>query len=421
MESPIPKERIEWNAEDKLAIQNNAKAKKILICGIGPEEYNRISSCQDNKAIWETLQTTNKGTTQIVPTGKTVRKLLSVLPDTWESKVEAITEHRDLDALAVDEVLGNLITYELKKNQEKEIGGKRKERNLVLKATASDDFEDENIALITTRFTRMLKRGQTFQKKTPQKSNESTKDQVCHKCGSPDHFIKFCPLWSLEQKKTTSEKGKDIKKDKFVPSNRRMTTEEADISMKKVFAAMGNSSDEEYDDDETENKSLLALEQEDDYDFLALVAVETKEEKETCRSQETILALMAGSDSEEDKEEEDINEKVSLHHIQDNINSYSKRELESLLSTLIDAYNTIDSKKELIMEDYASLRQENKKLEKQNLHLLSENTELSENLELVSKRNEELTKELLVPKTEAENGMRWTRSFILLNSQESYF
>ena len=31
---------------------------------------------------------------------------------------------------------------------------------------------------------------------------------------------------------------------------------------------------------------------------------------------------MTGSDFEEDKEEEDINEKVSLHHIQDNLNSY---------------------------------------------------------------------------------------------------
>ena len=38
---------------------------------------------------------------------------------------------------------------------------------------------------------------------------------------------------------------------------------------------------------------------------------------------------MAGSDSEEDKEEEDMNENVSLHHIKDNLNSYSKRELES--------------------------------------------------------------------------------------------
>ena len=131
----------------------------------------------------------------------------------------------------------------------------------------------------------MLKRGQTFQKKTPQKSNENTKDQVCHKCGSPDHFIKFCLLWVLEQKKTNSQNGKDIKKDKFVPSNRRITTQEVDISMKGAFAAMGNSSNEESEDDEIENKSLLALEQEDDYDFLALVAVETKEEKETCRSQ----------------------------------------------------------------------------------------------------------------------------------------
>ena len=74
--------------------------------------------------------------------------------------------------------------------------------NLVLKATTSDDFEDENIALITKRFTRMLKRGQTFQKKASQKPSENTKDQVCHKCGSPDHFIKFCPFWALEQKKS---------------------------------------------------------------------------------------------------------------------------------------------------------------------------------------------------------------------------
>ena len=58
-----------------------------------------------------------------------------------------------------------------------------------------------------------------------------------------------------------------------------MTTQEADMSMKRAFAAMGNSSDEEFEGDETENQSLLALEQEDDYDFLALIAVETKERK----------------------------------------------------------------------------------------------------------------------------------------------
>ena len=78
----------------------------------------------------------------------------------------------------------------------------------------------------------MLKRGQAFQKKTSQKPFENTKEQVCHKCGSPDHFIKFCPLWALEQKKANFEKGKDIKKDKFVPSNRRMTIHEEDMNEK---------------------------------------------------------------------------------------------------------------------------------------------------------------------------------------------
>ena len=157
----------------------------------------------------------------------------------------------------------------------------------------------------------------------------------------------------MEKKRTISEKGKDIKKDKSIPSNRRMTTQEAYLSMKRAFAAMGNS----FDDGKTENKSLLALEQFDEYDFLSLLAMETKEEKDTYRSQETILALMDGLDSEEAKEEEeDMYEKVILHHIQDNLNSYSKRELGFLLYTLIDVYKTTDSKRELIMEDYASLR-----------------------------------------------------------------
>ncbi|TMW82391.1 hypothetical protein EJD97_006046, partial [Solanum chilense] len=234
----IPKERKEWNAEDKLAIQNNAIAKKILICGTTQVKKSKIDNLNRQYELFrmaegETIQDMHTRFTSII---NEMYSLGEIVPN----KVEAITEARNLDTQAMDDLIGNLITYELKKNQEKEIGGKRKERNL---------------------------------------------------------------------KKTKFEKGKDIKKEKFVPSNRRITTQEAEISMKRTFVAMGNSSDEESEDDDTENKSLLALEQEVDYDFLALVEVETKEEKETCKSKETILALMAGSDSEEDKEEEDMIEK----------------------------------------------------------------------------------------------------------------
>lgn len=40
-------------------------AKKILICRICPDEYNKISSCQDINAIWDTLQMTHEGISQV--------------------------------------------------------------------------------------------------------------------------------------------------------------------------------------------------------------------------------------------------------------------------------------------------------------------------------------------------------------------
>ncbi|KAH0689119.1 hypothetical protein KY289_016477 [Solanum tuberosum] len=126
---------------------------------------------------------------EIIPNGKAFRKLLSILLESWERKVEAITEAHDLDKLAMDELIGNLMTYELKKNQEKEIGGKRKDKNLVHNARTPEDFEDEHIMLMTKMFSRMLKSGQAF------------------------------------QRRNSSEKAKEIKNDKYIPKNRRMTNQ----------------------------------------------------------------------------------------------------------------------------------------------------------------------------------------------------
>ncbi|XP_075098834.1 uncharacterized protein LOC142175747 [Nicotiana tabacum] len=135
----IPKIRKAFNDADRKAIEKNFRAKKILVCDIGPNEYNRISSCQSAKKIWEALQITHEGTTQvkqskidmltteyelfrmkddesiqdmhtrftsiinelhslgeIIPKNKLVRKILSVLPSSWESKVNAIIEAKDL-------------------------------------------------------------------------------------------------------------------------------------------------------------------------------------------------------------------------------------------------------------------------------------------------------------------------------------
>ncbi|XP_009625895.1 uncharacterized protein [Nicotiana tomentosiformis] len=134
----IPKTRKEFNDADRKDIEKNFRAKKILVCGIGPNEYNRISACQSAGEIWEALQTAHERTTQVkqskidmltteyelfrmkddesiqdmhtrftsiinelhslgetISRNKLVRKILSVLPSTWESKVNAITEAKD--------------------------------------------------------------------------------------------------------------------------------------------------------------------------------------------------------------------------------------------------------------------------------------------------------------------------------------
>ena len=152
------------------------------------------------------------------------------------------------------------MTYELKIKQEKKIEGKIKEKNLVLTSATPENFEDENIALMTKRFSRKLKKGQVYHKRNSKKITENPINQVCHKCGSLDHFVKFCPLKALEKKRNSLEKEKEIKNDKYIPTNRRMTNQEADLSTRRVFAAMGDLSEEEFEDGRFENQSLFAIE-----------------------------------------------------------------------------------------------------------------------------------------------------------------
>ncbi|XP_070032600.1 uncharacterized protein [Nicotiana tomentosiformis] len=159
----VLKTRKAFNDVDRKVIEKKFSAKKILVCGIGPDEYNMIFAYQSAKEIWEALQTAHEGTTQvkqskidmltieyelfrmkddksiqdmhtrftsiinemhslgeILPRNKLVRKILSVLPSSWESKVNAITEAKDLQELTMDELVGNLKTYEMKKKKDNE-------------------------------------------------------------------------------------------------------------------------------------------------------------------------------------------------------------------------------------------------------------------------------------------------------------
>nr|XP_016468487.1 PREDICTED: uncharacterized protein LOC107791021 [Nicotiana tabacum] len=130
-----------------------------IVFGGHSTSINWISACQSAKEIREALQTAHEGTTQVkqskidmltteyeifrmkddesiqdmhtcftsiinelhslgetIPRNKLVRKILSVLPSSWESKVNAITEAKDLQTLTIDELECPLLKQDQYKN-----------------------------------------------------------------------------------------------------------------------------------------------------------------------------------------------------------------------------------------------------------------------------------------------------------------
>ncbi|XP_070023300.1 uncharacterized protein [Nicotiana sylvestris] len=307
----VPKTRKEYNDAGRKAIEKNFRAKKILVCGIGPDEYNLISTCQSAKEIWEALQTAHEGTTQlkqskidiltteyeifkmkedesiqdmhtcftsiinelhslgeVIPRNKLLRKMLSVLPGSWESKVNAITEAKDLQKLTIDELIGNLKTYEMKRKKDLERREPKKEKNMVLKAANKDSSSDESdMEYLTRRFQKMIKKMDHYKTST---KKATIRNRVLDR--------KF--------------KRRDV----------------ANNMVKQSLIDWGNSSSE------SEGENMMVADN-------------------GSSEYESIIALMAKSDDDEDKEDD----KLRFLDVQRNLKTYSKKKLMSLANVLIDA------------------------------------------------------------------------------------
>ncbi|XP_070002401.1 uncharacterized protein LOC142165982 [Nicotiana tabacum] len=61
----VPKDPSKFVAAVFGIMEKNAKSKKILISGLGPDKNNRISTCSNTKDICHALQTTHERTNQM--------------------------------------------------------------------------------------------------------------------------------------------------------------------------------------------------------------------------------------------------------------------------------------------------------------------------------------------------------------------
>ncbi|XP_070030006.1 uncharacterized protein [Nicotiana sylvestris] len=290
----VPKGRREYNDIDRKDVEKNYRAKKILMCGIGPDEMKDDESIQDMHTRFTSIINEFHSIGDVIPKNKLVRKILSVLPGSWESKVNVITESKDLQTLTMDELIGNLKTYELKTKKDSERREPMKEKNLVLKAKSSDSSdEDSDMAYLTKRFQKMMWKVRAFYQRLP-----------------------------------TSETGAVDKAGKrnLILDKRFNRKNAPDNIVKQALAAWGDSSSESKRKLDAENNSMMAV------------------ETETMKYN-SLFALMAQSD---DDDEEDVDDEVNFKDVQRNLKSYSSKKLRSLSNVLIDAYYSLVNDKKIL-------------------------------------------------------------------------
>ena len=174
------------------------------------DEYFRVSNCKSAKDMWDTLQVTHEGTTDVkrsrintltheyelfrmnaneniqdmqkrfthivnhlASLGKNfqnedlINKVLRCLSREWQPKVTAITESRDLSNMTLATLFGKLQEHEmelLRLNQHEE--NDKKKKGIALKASSSiqeesdkeiDLDEDDDLSLFVKRFNKFLK------------------------------------------------------------------------------------------------------------------------------------------------------------------------------------------------------------------------------------------------------------------------
>ncbi|GAV76601.1 UBN2 domain-containing protein, partial [Cephalotus follicularis] len=171
-----PKPENEYNDDDFRMPQLNSKAKHVLFCAVGPNEFNRISSCDSAKEMWDLLEVTYEGTNQVKESKISMlvheyqlfvmhdnesisdmftrfTTIINSLKNLGKSYPNHELVRKILRCLPKKQLLGSLMTHEttMKNHENVEV---KKKKVIAFKASKEDSESDENgdVALITSQF-----------------------------------------------------------------------------------------------------------------------------------------------------------------------------------------------------------------------------------------------------------------------------
>ncbi|XP_070002690.1 uncharacterized protein LOC142165929 [Nicotiana tabacum] len=236
----------DYTNEQVAVITVNAKAKNLLYNAISGGEYEKISSCETTKAVWDKLEVTYEGTNKVketrinllvreyelfqmkdgesveemfsrfskilgdlksfgrpIKSGEYVRKILRRLPTIWQPKVIAL-ECQDLDKMSYDELRGDLIYFE-KTHMDRQIKQEKKKKISFKTTVVEPENEEEegeqyeNIAMIYEVVTSMMRKNRNSRRGKSnfikgRTNNENDKnDGRCYEYGKRGHIQADCP------------------------------------------------------------------------------------------------------------------------------------------------------------------------------------------------------------------------------------
>ncbi|KAK2985220.1 hypothetical protein RJ640_009323 [Escallonia rubra] len=321
----VPKGILEMDAHEAQLFSMDDKAKNIISCGLDMNEYNRVSACETTKEMWRLLEVTHEGTNQ-------------------EAKLTAIQEANDLNVLKLEELVGSLMTHEIKMKIHDEEETTSKKKNLALKAEAfrepakSSDDIDLEMGLITRKFKKFLtsrrdgkiRRSQTTQSHQSNNGDRNARENsdTCYECDRTGHIKKYCPQL---KNKSASSSDRDIKEKKFKPRKVLLTWDDSDESDKETC-----------EDDDVAQLCFMAKDDHSDevitaknvnYNKLELAFLELSENHEKLKLKNTAfkkkVLFLLNTVEELEGEKEELDEKVDFYiakngSLKDNLIAYKK-------------------------------------------------------------------------------------------------
>ncbi|GKV48955.1 hypothetical protein SLEP1_g55729 [Rubroshorea leprosula] len=177
-ENEVPKEEVEWKDEDLGKIMIN-KAINMLQCALNLTEFNRVSGRDMAKEMWDKLEVTHEGTSQVKEQAKS----------------------KDLNTLKLDDLIGKLMTYEMDIQVNDGVEVVEKKKNVTFKANNQKEESEDDACDGEDIYTLISTKVRHYRNECPQLKKGEKKDKKSMKKKA------FAATWSDDETSSTASES----------------------------------------------------------------------------------------------------------------------------------------------------------------------------------------------------------------------